>query len=124
MQRKKNVQQPSGVATATELCMSKTLLSTPESTIMPSNAVCFCGLSVRALLVCVLCVAVGYIYGVFSWVFVSGPCTRLAWYLVAQYFSIAIFSGRKSPPFLYEVAIENARSKNTARKSSKSDRIR
>ena len=34
------------------------------------------------------------------------------------------FSDRKSPPFLYEVAIENARSKNAARKSPKSDRIR
>ena len=32
-------------------------------------------------------------------------------------------SDRKSPPFLYEVAIENARSKNAARKSPKSDHI-
>ena len=33
------------------------------------------------------------------------------------------FSDRKLPPFLYEVAIENARSKNAARKSPKSDRM-
>ena len=46
------------------------------------------------------------------------------WYLAACSFSIAIFPDQKSPPFLYEVAIENAKSKNAARKSSKFDRIK
>ena len=59
---------------------------------------------------------------VFSWFLLVG----LAYAFVS---SRAVFfdrhlSDRKSPPFLYEVAIENARSKNAARKSPKSDRIR
>ena len=58
-----------------------------------------------------VCVAVSL---VLSLVFYESAM-HTPWYLVAQYFSIAIFYDR-SPPFLYEVAIENARLKNAARK--------
>ena len=71
-------------------------------------------------MLCCVCV-------VASLVFSLGFCEwaiHTPWYLVAQYFSIAIFSDKKNIPFLYEVvAIENAGSKNSARKSSKPNRL-
>ena len=88
--------------------MSKAVLSTPDSTIMPPNAL---ACLLRFEPVCSrVCVAV---FQVFSLVFCEWAM-HAPWYLVAHYFSIAIFSDEKSPPFTYEVAIENARSKNAA----------
>ena len=67
-----------------------------------------------------LCVAVSLVFslGFCEWVM------HTFWYLVGQYFSIAIFSNRTSPPLPYEAAIENARiSKNISQKLSKPDKI-
>ena len=76
-------------------------------------------------LVCVLwcpslCVC-WLVSGVVLLVYVSESCTRLG--TLCVFFSIAMFSDQKWPPFLYDVALENARSKNAAGKSSKSDPV-